>query len=232
MKQFAVILGCLILTTSYLSADIARVINITSPTGGTFMKGTKKGVIAIAWTTTGISEKLKITLWEYRATSSTAIISGSIDPNLGGKALQYRIPDTVNPGRYYIKIKVRKKNVVAKSKQFTILNRPIIRITAPSSHITWITGRTYTINWDPSFSPGGNVFLVVQEKSGSEPFSDGPRIHTPLLALLEEPSIPNNGNYTWEIAHDTKPGKYTVVIKKEFDWGYVHFTLAGPMRIR
>ncbi|MCK4764962.1 MAG: hypothetical protein KAW12_22375 [Candidatus Aminicenantes bacterium] len=151
-------------------------LSLTSPSGGeTFYNGDN---MEIAWTTTGISGDLKLTLQKSDGSSATLIGK----PSAASSPNNYPIPCTLAAGTYYVK--ARHNTIVDTTADFTITPNPAesITVTRPNGGEEERAGTLQTVTWT---STGAIPNVKIE-------FSPDNGVNWGVLV----PSTANTGSYT------------------------------------
>jgi hypothetical protein len=170
MRRLSVYLAILVIISSVAAAQS---ITVKSPNGGE--KWTLGAMKQITWTTSGIKNTLKITLW--RNGQQVGKIKGDQDPKTG--FLNWAVGSyeggtaPVGDG-YKIRIRENVTNIVDDSNNtFTILGKITInpalakniaaamvpKVTQPHKGTNWKEGETETIRWETPLKPPFKVEL-------------------------------------------------------------------------
>ncbi len=182
-------------------------ITVTSPSGGTWYKGSTHN---ITWTATGCSSS------SYKIN----IFRGSIDPanfveqltKTGTPAKSWTIPMGYTNGTYYIRIKTdpAQPGCQGDSSAFTITDpsspgpgtAASITVTNPTTGTKWGRGTTKTITWDKSGDLDSNIKINIFRNSISE------------ANFVEQLTGSNNGSKSWNIPASYDLGTYYLRIKE------------------
>lgn len=179
-------------------------ITVTSPSGGTWYKGTTHN---ITWTATGCSS----------TTYKINIFRGSIDPanfveqltKSGTPSKSWTVPMGYTNGTYYIRIKTdpAQTGCVGDSAAFTITDggggAPAITVTSPTGASQWCRGETKNITWTSSGSLDSNVKINIFKGS-----IDPANFVTQLTATTA------SGSKGWAIPGSATVGTYYVRVKE------------------
>jgi len=171
----------------------SQTITVTSPhTGDTWYKGQ---TYIITWTKTGtMGNFVKIKL---RNSTSTAVVLDIIShiPNNG--SYSWKIPTSVAPGNYVIRVRTMDNAVYGDSTVFTIADPPVIEtsitVTSPNGGETWYCGKTYPIEW---VSKGCGDRVEIHVISGTE-----------IVRTLKKshPNVEGFNRYSWTISEYEVP---------------------------
>lgn len=179
-------------------------ITVTSPSGGTWYKGTTYN---ITWTTSGCSSSsYKINI--FRGSINTANFVEQLTQS-GSTSKSWTIPMGYTSGTYYIRIKTdpAQTGCLGDSRAFTIDNEPTgesgsINVTAPTTGTKWLRGTTKTITWTHSGDLDPNVKINIYKNSISP------------ANFIEQLTGPNSGSKSWAIPGTYTGGTYLLRVKE------------------
>ncbi len=150
----------------------------------------------IIWTSTGVTQpNVKIMLWRGE-TNVLDIMANT--PNNG--RYRWRIPGTVAPGTYKIRVKTVGASTLGISAAFDISNAKIT-VTQPNTNVTWKPGETHLIQWTHTSPMDQRVWIKLF------PNHEGLSIYS-IINFTE-----NDGSYSWTVPGSVPPGEYQLILR-------------------
>jgi hypothetical protein len=196
-KRLSLFSGMLILCAGIL---VAQSIKVTQPASGDVWNQGK--TYQITWTKSGnMPNSVRISLKE--SNSATIVLTIASDaPNSG--AYSWLVPESVAPGQYKVRVKVKNVDVRDDSAAFTIagaVETPTIVVTKPAAGETWVKNSTHNVTWTKSGSLPTTVAISLLNKTG-----------TSLVRSLAA-NAPNSGSFTWTIPSDIAANDYRIRVR-------------------
>ncbi|MCK5220853.1 MAG: hypothetical protein KAR14_04680 [Candidatus Aminicenantes bacterium] len=199
MKKFRILL----LLIMFFSGVIwSQSINVTAPGNGvTWYKGDTHN---ITWTPSNCSiTSYKINIFKDSISAPNFKLQLTAS---GTNTKSWTIPNSFDPGNYYIRVKTDDNLCVGDSGLLVIEDalpeeEPTISITNPNSGTTWRKGITYSITWDKTGQQSGGVKINIYK---------GSIISQPNF--LEQLTSSNNGSKSWKIPENYTTGTYRLRI--------------------
>ncbi len=150
----------------------------------------------ILWTSTGVTQpNVKIMLWKGE-TNVLDIVNSA--PNNG--RYRWRIPGSVAPGTYKIRVKTVGASTLGISAAFVISSAKIT-VTQPNTNVTWQPGEARLIQWTRTGPMDDRVNIRLYPNSGGMP-------NCTIAAFTE-----NDGSYSWTVPGGIPSGEYQLAIR-------------------
>ena len=150
----------------------------------------------IRWTSTGVTQpNVKIMLWRGE-TNILDIVDNT--PNNG--RYRWRIPGTIAPGPYKIRVRAIGATTVGISAEFEITDAKIT-VTQPNTGVTWKPGETHLIQWTHTSPMDDRVWIKLFP------------IHEGLSIFSIADPTENDGSYSWTVPGNVPPGEYQLILR-------------------